>query len=190
LPQFKEIPKRYHLLDLYDGNHPAVTLDSDCTQQDIEKLIYKAIAEKKHQAFMFHKIGSKNLIDFLRKIITDYNYTFGEEQFLELIEYLNSKRDQIWIAPLIQILKYETELKSSELIVVKMNKNSITMRLNIGTDTNLYDQELSLIIPSIDSKPPTKVFQDHKLIGTIQNSKNEYICNIRPAGSKLVINYD
>ena len=40
---------------------------------------------------MFHKVGSKNLMDYARKIITGYNYTFEEEKFLEMIKYLTAK---------------------------------------------------------------------------------------------------
>ena len=89
LPVYKEIVKKYYLIDLYDGNHPALGLNSDYTVQEIKDKIDEAISGKKHQAFLFHKIGSKNLIDYARKIITGYNYTFEEDKFLKMIEYLN-----------------------------------------------------------------------------------------------------
>ena len=79
----------------------------------MEKRIKNTILDRKHLQLVFHKIGSKNIKDYLRKFIKNYNYTFSKEQFFSLLKYLKYKRDSIWIAPIIQIFKYETEFQSS-----------------------------------------------------------------------------
>ena len=189
LPVYKEIVKKYYLIDLYDGNHPALGLNSDYTVQEIKDKIDEAISGKKHQAFLFHKIGSKNLIDYARKIITGYNYTFEEDKFLKMIEYLNSKKDKIWVSPLVQILKYESELESSSLDLIKKDPYKILMRLKIKTDPSLYDQDLTLRLPVPNSKPPVKVLQDKIELNIIQLSENSFISNIKPLDSEIQVLY-
>lgn len=188
-PVYKEIVKDYYLIDLYDGQHPNIDLNSDYSIKKIKDIINETISKRNYQAFSFHKIGSKSLVDYARKIITGYNYTFEEEQLLEMIKYLNSKRDNIWIAPIIQILKYETEFENSTLELVKKDSDKILMRLKIETDPNLYDQELTLILPTLDNISPVKILQDD-IEGTItQLTENKFISNIKPIESNIVIFY-
>jgi len=189
LPVYKEIVKKYYLIDLYDGNHPALDLNSDYSLQKIKDIINKAISERKHQAFYFHKIGSNNLIDYMRKIITGYNYTFEEEKFSKMIEYLNSGKDKIWIAPLIQILKYQSEFEASNLELVKKDPDKIVIRLKIGTDPNLYDQDLTLKLSNHNNKPPVKVLQDKMELKLNQLSENKFISNVKPFDSEIQILY-
>ena len=189
LPAYKEIVKKYFLIDLYDGNHPALDLNSGYSWQEIKDIIDEAVSESKHQAFMFHKIGSKNLVDYLRKIITGYNYTFDEEQFSKMIEYLNSKRDKIWIAPLVQILKYESEFKASRLEFVKKDPGKIVMKLKIDTDPNLYDQDLTLLLPAHTNIPPLKVIQNGMEVMVIKLTENKFVSNIKPIKGEIVILY-
>jgi hypothetical protein len=189
LPVYKEIVKEYYLIDLYDGNHPNIDLNSDYSMKEIKSIINETISKRKYQAFSFHKIGSKSLVDYARKIITGYNYTFEEEQLLEMIKYLNSKRENIWIAPIIQILKYETEFENSTLELVKRNTDKIVMRLKIETDPSLYDQELTLILPTLDNLSPVKILQDDFEGIIFQLSDKEFISNIKPIESSIVIYY-
>lgn len=187
--RYKEILKKYFLIDLYDGKHPAIDVNSDYSQENLEKIINSAIIEKKYQAFSFHKIGGKNIIDYLRQIITGYNYTFGEDQFLKFIEYLNFKEERIWVAPLIQILKYETEYKSAELEILSITKNSIIIDLKIDTDPYLYDQEITLLLPLNGGKQPENLFQDNSELPILNNFNNQYFVNLKPTNSRITIKY-
>jgi hypothetical protein len=189
LPIYKEIVKKYHLIDLYDGNHPAMDLNSDHSMQEIKDKIDKAVSERKHQAFMFHKVGSKNLVDYARKIITGYNYNFEEEQFLEMIKYLISKRGKIWVAPLVQILKYQSEYEASKLELVKKSPDKIVMRLKMETDPNLYDQDLTLKLPAPNNRQSVQVLQDTMDVTVIQLTNDEFISNIKPIESEIKIFY-
>jgi hypothetical protein len=189
LPVYKEIVKKYYLIDLYDGKHPAISLNSDYPLQGIKDKIDEAISEKKHQAFMFHKIGSKNLMDYARKIFAGYNYTIEEEKFLKMIEYLNIKRNNIWVAPLVQILKYQSEYEASKLELVKKSPDKIAMRLKIETDLNLYDQDLTLVLPTPNNRTPIKVIQNETELKVSQLTDSKYISNIKPINSEVQILY-
>jgi hypothetical protein len=177
------------LIDLYDGNHPAMDLNSDRTMKEIYDKIDKAISERKHQAFMFHKVGSKSLMDYARKIITGYNYNFEEEQFLEMIKYMNSRRDKIWVAPLIQILKYQSEYEASKLELIKKASDKIVMKLSAETDPELYDQDLTLKLPSANNILPVKILQNNTERIITQLAEDEFIANIKPVNSEIVILY-
>jgi hypothetical protein len=106
-----------------------------------------------------------------------------------MIKYLNSKRDNIWIAPIVQILKYETEFENSTLELVKKDSDKILMRLKIGTDPYLYDQELTLIFPSLDNISPVKILQDDMEGIIFQLSDKDFLSNIKPIESNITIFY-
>lgn len=189
-PEYREIPEKYNLIDLYDGKHKGLELNSDFTQEEIENKIKNAIIDKKHQAFIFHKIGNKSLTDYLRKIVKNFNYTLGKEQFLKLIKYLHLKRNLVWVAPLIQIYKYEEELNSTKLEILSEEDYKVTLSLRIDTDPNLYDQDLTLILPILGNKFPINVFQNKDQIPFIKVAENEYLSNVKPVESQISIIYN
>jgi peptidoglycan-N-acetylglucosamine deacetylase len=189
LPLYKDFVKKYHLIDLYDGKHPAMDLNSDNSFKEIKESIDNAVNERKHLALYFHKIGSKNILDYLRKIVTGYNYTFEEEKFSKMIEYLDSRKNKIWIAPIVQILKYKSEFGASSLELVKKDPDKIVMKLNIETDPNLYDQDLTLIIPMHYKISPVKVLQNKIEVTVDRLSDNEFMSNIKPRDGEIQILY-
>jgi hypothetical protein len=189
-PEFWDISKKFHLIDVYDGEHNCFELNSEIRQSEIEKKIETAIRKKKHQAFSFHKVGNKSLTDYLRKIVKNFNYTFSEDEFIKLIQLLDTKKSQIWIAPLVQIYKYEEEYKNSELIILNKDERKLIMKLKIDSDPNLYDQELTLLLPRMNKMYPKKVLQNANLV-LVEKSKNEvFYCNIMPVNSELQVVYE
>jgi hypothetical protein len=190
MPEYQEIPKKYHLIDLYDSKHNGFELNSGISQSEIEKRIDDTIREKKHQAFIFHKVGNKNILDHLRKILKNFNYTFDEDQLLQLIQYLDSKKNQIWIAPLVQIYKYEEEFKSSELKILNKDERVIILKLKIDTDPNLYDQELTLLLPRMNNKYPTGVLQNTKHLEVLKSKNKEFCSYIKPLSCEIQVMYD
>ena len=63
------------------------------------------------------------------------------------------------------------------------------MKLNVGTDPVLYDQDLTLVIPVYNKISPVKVLQDEKEKTVIKLSENEFISNIKPLNSEIQILY-
>ena len=86
-------------------------------------------------------------------------------------------------------MKYETEFENSTLELVKRNTDKIVMRLKIETDPSLYDQELTLILPTLDNLSPVKILQDDFEGIIFQLSDKEFISNIKPIESSIVIYY-
>ena len=188
--QFQAIPEKYYLIDLYDGKHPGIELNTNFSKELVTRLIDNAIAEKKHQAFIFHKIGPKNVKDFLRKIINNFNYTFDGLHFSYMLQYMNGKRDQIWMAPIIDIIKYETEFLSSKFDILSNKQDKIVARLKITSNPKLYDQELSLLIPSRRNLSPEMVLQNKNKVSLEKLSGDRVMCNIKPYGSEIIIVYN
>jgi len=188
-PEFWDISKKFHLIDVYDGKHRSFELNSEIRQLEIEKKIETAIREKKHQAFSFHKVGKKSLTDYLRKIVKNFNYTFSEDQFVKLIQHLNSKKSQIWIAPLVQIYKYEEEYNSAILTILNEDDAGTVLNLNIGTDPNLYDQDLTLILHQVKNRIPTRVLQNKKSLEVLKTKTRKFCSNISPVNSEIQIIY-
>jgi len=188
-PDYWDIPKKYHLIDVYDGKHSSFELNSEIRQSEIEKKIESSIRKNNHLAFSFHKVGKKNLTDYLRKIIKNFNYTFSEDQLIKLVQLLNSKKNQLWIAPLVQIYKYEEEYKLAKLTVLNKDDAGTVLNLNIGTDPNLYDQELTLILTHCKNRIPTKVLQNKKSLEILKTKTGKFCSNINPVNSEIQIIY-
>lgn len=63
------------------------------------------------------------------------------------------------------------------------------MRLKIETDSNLYDQELTLLLPTSHNISPVKVIQNEIELKVIQLNENKFISNIKPVNSEIQIWY-
>ncbi len=187
--EFKEILPKYHLIDLYSSQNSGIELNSNFNQQKWEKLIEDTVANKRHQQLIFHKIGNQNIIDFLKELLTGFNNCFAEEQLLNLIKYLDSNKSKIWIAPIVQVLKYKTEFESATLNLLDDSKFESSYELKITTDPNLYDQELSLIINTQKNGGLFKIFQNGSEVMVNRKSRNEYIMNVKPENSRIEFNF-
>ncbi len=51
--EYRELIKKYYLIDLYDGNHAAKGVDSNTPVQQICEYVNNAISEKKHHPIVF-----------------------------------------------------------------------------------------------------------------------------------------
>ena len=188
--EYKAITKKYHLIDLYDGNHPGIELNSSFSKEKVEKLIDNAIEERIHQAFSFHKIGNKSLKDYLRKIVSNFNYTFSQDQFWEMIKYINYKKQRIWIVDLVSVLKYEAELYTSNIDIIRNSENTIYLNLKIGTDPILYDQELTLLLPKNSNDIPKFAYQNTLELNIHKDRLGQYFVNCKPNNSQIIIRYE
>jgi len=186
---YKEIPKKYHLIDLYDGKHPYTELNSGLSREKLNTMVDEVIINGTHRSFVFHKIGSKGILDVAKEAITGYNNCFFEDQFLQFVEYLKLNRKQIWVAPIIQIYKYQTEFQSTKLESVVESYREQVFELMIDTDSELYDQKLSLVIPSIKNISPPVILQNDRKIEVIKKTNEDYLAIIFPVNSQIKIKY-
>ena len=186
---YKDIAKKYNLIDLYDGNHPAVSVSSEIKFDELRDKLDQTIAENELIVFCFHQVGSPRIIDYLKRLFMKIDLAISEEEFTKFIEYLNTKRDKVWVVPLVQLYKYQEEYKKSKLELVKNYDKSISYKLYIETDPELYDQELSIKIPNSHIESNLEVKQDDRNIEVKKATKQYSIVNVKPVNSVIEIVY-
>jgi hypothetical protein len=187
--EIKAVLDQYYLIDLYDGNHPSHLCSSDTTLQQLSDLLFTAKAQKRHQAFHFHTIGSPSFKDRVMQVLGSKNLSCSYDTFKSFVEMLNSYNGAFWIAPLVSVLKYETEFNAAEIVLLSRKQNRQTVQLNISTDYSLYDHPLTLIIPSYDSRAVHKVLQNNEDVAFTCSSPQECLAKIAPVSSTITIIY-
>lgn len=75
----------------------------------------------------------------------------SEANFRAALDIAKEHQDELWIAGMADIHKYQAERGTAKLTLVQSTKRSLTFKLACTTDPNLYDQSLTLEIMS----PPT-----------------------------------
>ena len=188
-PEYTELVSKYNLIDLYDGKHPAKQVGSKDEPQKLCSLIYKAIREKQHQPFMFHYFGYPDIKDFARFVLRGYFLTYKKDKFIEFIKCLDKARDQVWVAPLVQILKYQEEYKSVQLDVIQNNNDYMNLRLIVGTDPTLYDQKITLIVRGKYQGGVTRVYQNNEQIKDIISTSRNILINVEPKNSTIKVDF-
>lgn len=180
-----DIARESSLIDLYDGSHPYFGAVTKTTVEEIESVISSAVIEGKHQAFTFHHVGSRRLKDWAKQIILGKSWNFPVERFEIVLSQLADKRDEIWVAPLGNILKYETELKETRILNLVPIQDGISFEFFVGSDSEQYDHELSVFLPS-NGDGSYEVRQDERAVMTIEEN-GLLLFNLRPENSVVRI---
>ncbi len=70
---YKKLVDKYHMIDLYDGNHPAIGAVNSriATGKGLCEHIDSTITGRSHLQIAFHQVGSPRLIDYIKGIISD-----------------------------------------------------------------------------------------------------------------------
>jgi peptidoglycan/xylan/chitin deacetylase (PgdA/CDA1 family) len=187
---YKKLLRKYHLIDLYDGNYPSKSVNSIDTADDLCKQVNTALTSGSYKAFHFHDIGKRSVREKSRKIVIGKSLTVKANTFRSFLKCLNNYKDSMWIAPVISIFKYETEYNSSNLTVYNQTKDSMQLKLNINTDIILYDQKLTLIIPANNQKRVNSIMQNNKVLDNYYDVKsNVNLVDVEPIESRIVVNY-
>jgi peptidoglycan/xylan/chitin deacetylase (PgdA/CDA1 family) len=121
-----------------------------------------AVSQGIWEAILFHGVGGGWI-------------SIDLDEFISLVDYLETKKNTVWIGPWINVYKYDMERFSAEVEVVQNTNDSIKLRLSsdvaasgfITHDVNLYNEPLTLIT----QVPWTNV------IVTQGNSSNTYTAN-------------
>lgn len=183
-PLFKDIPRQYHLIDLYDGNHPAVTANSNGSEGSLLSHVDRAIENRSHQPFVFHNVGHVSVKDRIKSLINGYNLSFPETAFRRFLDHVKAREESLWIAPLVDVLKYENEFKSSRLETT-VQEGIITSRLTVDTDPELYDQKLTLILPVKGGTEPPEVYQDGFRVQDVTSVNGLLVANVLPVSGEV-----
>ena len=86
---------------------------------------------------------------------------------------------------IVQIIEYQTEFEVSKLNFIYPNELVSTYELEVGTDPQLYDQELSLVTQFKKEAGMLKVYVSGKEIEVHQKNKDEFIMNVILENSKI-----
>lgn len=188
---YKEIVGRYHLIDLYDGSHPSVGANKADSEYLCQKLD-EAIKSGKYQAYVFHRIGSlySSLKSIAQKIILGYDYSFATDEFEKFLKCLVKKRTNIWVAPIVDILKYETERENASLRIKELPDRNAVIYLELKTDDTLYDHPLTIVI-SINSITSVRQAFDDKVVEIDWLQNGEYtLLDVHPVTSRIMLQYN
>ena len=187
---YKDLVQKYHLIDLYDGTHPSKAVRSSHTEEDLCQVIETALAAKAYQPFHFHHIGNHRIKDRIHAIRYGSSGTVPESLFLNFIECLLAERDNIWIAPIADIVKYQTEYEAATISDIQRHDTRLTFRLDVDLDAELYDHMLTLILPKYQQKTPLYVIQGDRRIDAITKTDASHLVDISPVSNKVTIVYD
>ena len=95
-------------------------------------------AENEWEMILYHGVGGNSSVDLV--------------QFILLLDYIESKKDVIWIAPYIDVFKYDMERFSANVQILQSTNDIIKLRLSsdisasgfITHDVNLYNEPLTI----------------------------------------------
>ena len=186
-PEYRDIVQKHHLIDLYDGNHPSRNVYGVDSVRQLCNLVQEAIRKKGHQSLVFHKVGRPGGEEIIRLLIQGFHHTIDENKFKQFMNCLDGLRSRIWIAPLGQIYKYETEYSSARVKTLEKGDGLWKIRVQIGTDVSLYDQPLTLIIPLDAGIRIYRVKQGAKPTHTYSTDGKRLLVDIRPVDSFVYI---
>jgi len=183
---YKSLAKKFLLIDLYDGFHKAKHIHSTDTSKNLCALVRKAMETNAHQSFVFHDVGSPGIKDLLKLVKNGYHLTFGEKSFTDFLDCLDKRKEQIWIAPLIQIYKYESERNSATVTMIENRRNHIRLKLSVNTNPVLYDQKLTLVLAATGKKV-SRVLQGGVPVQEYETVDNTVLIHVRPITSDISI---
>lgn len=188
--EYKKLVGRYFLIDLYDGRHPYLGANSKHGDDEINRSIEKAVQERRHQAIVFHDVGTPDVIDYLRWIKNGYRLTYSRESFMKIISYLHAKENAVWTAPLGDVLKYEAEREGSRLTLLAKSRKQVRLALTVQTDPELYDHSLTVVLPWKGNPKVTSILQGEHRIDRFAFEGQSLRFSVRPVNSVIDIRYE
>lgn len=185
--EYKKLVNRYHLIDLYDGYHPHLSADSRHGIDEIIGSIHKAIQGNNHQAIVFHKVGKPDLIERMKSLYRGYGLIFSRDSFEKLLAFLRESESIVWVAPLGDILKYETERENTRLDPISRDSKQIRLVLTVGTDEEAYDHDLTLVIPNKEKQKVKSILHGTHRVDSYTDDQQEILVNVKPVSGAIEI---
>lgn len=186
-PAYHRIAEKYHLIDLYGGKHSSARVDASSNSEKLCERIDQAADQKSHQPFHFHGIGKPLLLDRLKMFIRGTDLTISEETFSRLLRCLAQRRERLWIAPLIDILKYEQEARSASVTMNRSSPKGYSLLLTVQTEPDLYDHMLTIVLPVAKKRTVKCVIQNNEALHAYQRSPGEVLVDVKPFNSTVEV---
>ncbi|MGV7223007.1 MAG: polysaccharide deacetylase family protein [Nitrospinales bacterium] len=187
--EYKNLVDKYFLIDLYDGHHLSKMVNSSDTPQNLCELVNTVLSAGSHRPLHFHTIGEPTFKDPIKKVLSKQSLAVAQSTFSNFLDCLVQKKDVIWVAPIIDILKYQTEFKATTIEVTKINNYRIEMRLDINTDPELYDHLLTLIVPVHNGRKAVRLVQNDNEYEGYGNFPESTLFDFEPIKGFFTIHY-
>jgi hypothetical protein len=188
-PAYRQLVLKYHLIDLYDGDHPYLGVRSGMEDDDLCGSVDRALARKEHQSYAFHAIGEVSLRERVKTLISGYGLTIDEETFSGFLGCLDARRQRLWVAPLGDILKYQEEARDAVTRTTRSDRHTATVELTVRTDPALYDHPLTLILPRRQGLIVRSVRQGREQRVVYQDEAGGALVDVQPKSSMITITY-
>jgi len=188
-PAYRQLVQKYHLIDLYDGKHPYLSVRSGMRTEDLCAQLGTTLDRRGHQAYVFHAIGSSSLFESLKTLVRGYGLTIKEETLAGLLRCLDERKHQLWVAPLIDILKYEQEAQGATIRLVSSGRRSETLALAVRTDPELYDHLLTIVLPLRQGMAVVSVRQNDEPRQVYNDGSGDALADVRPVNSTIIVTY-
>jgi hypothetical protein len=189
-PAYRQLVQKYHLIDLYDGNHPYLSVRSTMNTSDLCGTVDTTLARKAHQSYAFHAVAQPSFLERVKAMIRSYSLAIDEETFSGFLGCLNERRQRLWVAPLDEVLKYQEEARAAVVETTRSDQHTATMKLTVRTDPALYDHPLTVILPPGAGRTVRSVRQDREPCTVYQDERGWVLIDVRPANSVITITYD
>ncbi|HEY7531660.1 MAG TPA: polysaccharide deacetylase family protein [Nitrospiraceae bacterium] len=186
---YKRLAEKFRLIDLYDGSHKAKHVHSTDNSKSLCGLVRKAMEAKTHQAFVFHDVGSPGIRDLVKLVKNGYHLTLGKESFTEFLDFLDERKERIWVAPLVRIYKYEAERDGASLTVVENKSELVRLKLKVNTDPALYDQKLTLVLAA-SGRNVSRILQAGEPVREYEAVDDTVLIHVRPITSDIAIHLE
>jgi peptidoglycan/xylan/chitin deacetylase (PgdA/CDA1 family) len=188
-PEYHALVKKYHLVDLYDGTHPYLSVRTGMGAEDLCSRLDRAAERHLYQVFAFHEIGTPSISESIKSMVRGYGLDMDEKEFEGFVRCLNDRKERIWIAPLIDVYKYEQEARATSVRVVRGDRRESALAVTVGTDPELYDHALTLVLPRQPGRQIRNVRQAGATLTVYQNGEGADLVDILPKNSTVVITY-
>jgi peptidoglycan/xylan/chitin deacetylase (PgdA/CDA1 family) len=188
-PAYRKLVQKYHLIDLYDGNHPYLSVRSGMEEDDLCGSVDRALVRKDHQSYAFHAIGDVSFREWVRTLISGYGLTIDEETFSGFLGCLDGRRQRLWVAPLGDILKYQEEARDAVTRTTLSDRHTATVELTVQTDPALYDHPLTLILPRRQGLVVRSVRQGREQRAVYHDEAGGALVDVQPKSSMITITY-
>ena len=188
-PRYRELVHKYHLIDLYDGTHPYLSARSGMQVEDLCGPLAAAADRHGHQVYAFHHIGDTSLGESIKQLFRGYGMALEVKAFEGFLRCLDERKERYWIAPMIDVLKYEREARAAEVRVARSGPQDATLALTVRTDPALYDHPLTLILPHRQGKAVRSIRQDNKVRPVYRDGSGNTLADVLPKNSTITILY-
>lgn len=183
---YHQLVPEYEMIDLYDGLHPSRNYHSKDTPRDLCDRLHAGIQKRSHETFVFHDIGTPAFKDYVKRLIYGYHLSVPEEDFKEFAGCMGRVKERIWVAPLVNIYKYEAERDGASLTVAEKQRNLVRLKLQVRTNPSLYDQKLTVVFPVSGGKI-TRVLQEGRPVHDYEIVNGKLLIQVDPKQSEISI---